>query len=101
MIDTYDDRLNRLFTKARSAENDVFIREEAFEMRLMAHLGEQRSEVKPWYVWAWRSAPLFTAVVLVLLTVSGVQSSAMDSCFSHALTGGDEESILVSYYTGE
>jgi hypothetical protein len=101
MIDTSDDRLNRLFTKARSVENDVFSREDGFEGRFMVRLHEQRSKEKPWFVWAWRSAPLFTAVVLVLMTVSGVQNSAMDSYFSHALTGGYEEFILVSYYTGE
>ena len=67
----------------------------------MARLREQRSESTPWYRWAWRSVPLFTAVVIVLITVNGTQTAITGTHLSHALTGGYEESTLVSYYAGE
>ena len=96
-----DERLDLLFAKARAADPGPSAREEGFEGRLMAKLREQRGEGTPWYLWAWRSVPLFTAVVLVLITVCGAQTPGTGAYLSHALTGGFEESTLVSYYTGE
>lgn len=96
-----DNRLDLLFAKARAADQRPSAREEGFEGRLMARLQEQRDVGAPWYLWAWRSIPLFTAVVMVLITVCGVQTSGTGAYLSHALTGGYEESTLVRYYTGE
>ena len=67
----------------------------------MARLREQRSESTPWYLWAWRSVPLFAVVVIVLISVCGAQTTVAGAHLSQALTGGYEEATLVSYYTGE
>jgi hypothetical protein len=99
--DEADDRLNSLFAKARTLDQGPSLREEGFEGRLMARLREQRCQDTPWYLWAWRSVPLFAAVVMVLITVSGAQTSGTGDYLSHALTSGYEEAALVSYYTGE
>jgi hypothetical protein len=96
-----DDRLNSLFAKARTVDQGPSIREEGFEGRFMARLREQRSEGTPWYLWAWRSVPLFAVVVMVLISVCGTQTTVTGTHLSHALTGGYEEATLVSYYTGE
>ena len=99
--DEADDRLNSLFAKARTLDQVPSIREEGFEGRLMTRLREQRSQGTPWYLWAWRSVPLFAGVVMVLITFSGAQTSGTGDYLSQALTGGYEEATLVSYYTGE
>ena len=99
--DEADDRLNLLFAKARAVDLGPSTREEGFERRLMARLREQRSDSTPWYWWAWRSVPLFSAVILVLVTVCGTQTVVTGAHLSHDLTGGYEEATLVSYYTGE
>jgi len=98
-----DNRLNLLFAKAREAEQEASVREIGFEGRLMARHREERClGAAPWYLWAWRSAPLFTVVVITLITVCGVRTSGVDSSLTQALTGGGyEESVLVSYYAGE
>lgn len=101
MNDTSDDRLDRLFAKARRDIREASIREEGFEGRLMARLGEKKFQDAPWYLWAWRAVPLFSALIIMLVTMNGVQNSGMSSYLSHALTGGYEESALISYYTGE
>ena len=95
------DRLNSLFAKARTLDQGPSIREEGFEGRFMARMREQRSEGTPWYLWAWRSVPLFTAVIVMLISVCGSQTAVTDVLLSQALTGGYEEATLVSYYTGE
>jgi hypothetical protein len=95
------DRLNSLFAKARTLDQGPSIREEGFEGRLMARLREQRSEGPPWYLWAWRSVPLFAVVVKVLISVCGSQTAVTGVHLSQALTGCYEEATLVSYYTGE
>ena len=94
-------RLDLLFAQARAAEPGSSIREEGFEGCLMARLREQRSESTPWFLWAWRSVPLFSAVIMLLITLSVAQTAVTGAHLSHALTGGYEEATLVSYYTGE
>ena len=96
-----DKRLDLLFARARAAEPGPSLREEGFEGRFMARLREQRSESTPWFLWAWRSVPLFSAVIMLLITLSVTQTAVTGAHLSHALTGGYEESTLVSYYTGE
>jgi hypothetical protein len=101
MNDNADDRLKQLFARAREAGQEVSLREEGFEGRLMARLREKRLEITPWYLWAWRSVPLFSALVVVLCTLCSVQTSGAGSPLFQALTSGYEESTLVSYYAGE
>ena len=101
MNDTSDDRLKQLFARARGAEQELALREEGFEGRLMARLREEQIEGTPWYLWAWRSVPLFSVVILLLSTLCGIQTSETGSSLFQALTSGYEESTLVSYYTGE
>ncbi len=96
-----DDCLDRLLAKARGDLRKDSLREDGFEGRLMTRLRENRRQESPWYLWAWRAVPLLSAMIIMLVTVSGVQNSALGSDLSHALTGGYEESVLVSYYTGE
>ncbi len=101
MNDNRDERLNLLFAKARTAEARLSVREEGFEGRLLQRIREQRLAASPWYLWAWRSVPIFSAVIVLLLMLSGFQGAGTGAYLSHALTGGDDESALVSYYTGE
>ena len=101
MNNSSEDYLDRLFAKAREDIRKDSIREEGFERRLMARVHEKQRQEEPWYLWAWRAVPLFSTMIIMLVTLSGVQSSTMGSDLSPALTGGYEESVLVSYYTGE
>jgi len=63
-----DDQLNKLFAAARAEKHETWRTEIAFETRLLARLREAREarEAIPWFVWGWRLAPLFAAIVIAL-----------------------------------
>jgi hypothetical protein len=60
-----DDQLHNIFAAARRAAPDTARAELAFETRLLARLRAARNAA-PWFVWTWRLAPLFAAIVVAL-----------------------------------
>ena len=61
--DRRDVELDRFFALARQASPDISGVERNFETRVMARIREGR---EPWYAWAWRLAPVFLALALLL-----------------------------------
>ena len=101
MNDDAEDLLNRLFAAARAAEHEPSLREDGFESRLMARLRERRETELPWYVWAWRSSPVFASVIVALVIGSGITSRNTEMDLSHSLTASYENATIISYLTGE
>jgi hypothetical protein len=92
-----DDQLSNLFTAARRALPDTARAELAFETRLLARLRAQR-QTAPWFVWTWRLAPLFAAIVIALgaWNITGTSDPLAD-----LNTGAGDEAALVVMLTGE
>jgi len=98
MKDYKERRLDSLFAVARSVRPDTSATEEFFETRLMARIREKRERGQPWFSLAWRLAPAFIAVVMVL----GVFSIFMDESqsldiFSAIANDDDAEYQVVNY----
>lgn len=93
-----DDQLNNLFAAARKAQPDTERAEFAFETRLLARLRAERQAAAPWFVWTWRLAPLFVAVVIALgvWNITGTSDPLADL---HA--GGSDEAALVEMLMGD
>ncbi len=64
--DDRDVRLERIFAAAKTASPDVSGVARNFETRLMARIAESRGSGEPWYGWAWRLAPAFIVLTLLL-----------------------------------
>jgi len=93
-----DDQLNKLFATARQAPPDTGRAEFAFETRLLARLRAEREAAAPWFVWTWRLAPLFAAVVLALgvWNITGTSDPLADLC-----AVGSDDVALVEMLTGD
>ncbi len=65
-----NDGLDRLFAAARAVEPgvspDVSAVENALETRVLARIREKREKRVPLFYWAWRLAPVFSALVIAL-----------------------------------
>lgn len=101
MRDNGEERLERLFAAARSDRPDTAAAEERFETRLMARIREQREGRVPWYLFAWRSIPVFVLIAL-LLSVAGFSTGSFSSTDLFAsISGGQEEYLAKSFLAGE
>jgi hypothetical protein len=96
-----NDELDKLFKAGRSAKRDTSRLEFGFEARLLARIRAERQQPMPWFAWAWRLAPVFLAIVAALGVWNYSASNAGPADLRTALTGNSDESILVSYFTGE
>jgi hypothetical protein len=96
-----DKRLDRLFAAARADAATASIREEHFETRLMARIRDRRSEQQPWYALAWRMLPAYAGVVAIIAVCSATFNPASSSDIFASLTGGQDDSISISFLAGE
>lgn len=96
--DRGDVELDRLFALARQASPDISGVERNFETRVMARIRERR---EPWYALAWRLAPVFLALTLLLAGWSLFYSPVHPADPVTTLASGTQEIALVDYLTGE
>ena len=99
--DRSDERLDRLFALARTADLSRPEREAGFEGRVMARIGARRREETPFFAWTWRLVPFFAALVIIM----GVWAYAVERQGGTDLSAvtkiGGEETMLMAYLTGE
>ena len=96
--DRRDVELDRYFALARQAPPDISGVERNFETRVMARIRESR---EPWYAWAWRLAPVFLALALLLAGWSMYYSPVHPTDPVTMLASGTQEVALLDYLTGE
>ena len=96
--DPKDGELDRLFAHARQEPPEISEVERNFETRVMARIREGR---EPWYAWAWRLAPVFLALTLLLAGWSLFYSPVHPADPVTTLASGTQEIALVDYLTGE
>ena len=96
--DRRDVELDRFFALARQASPDISGVERNFETRVMARIREGR---EPWYAWAWRLAPVFLALVILLAGWSLSYSPVHPADPVTMLASGPQEVALLDYLTGE
>jgi polyferredoxin len=96
--DRRDVELDRYFSLARQAPPDISGVERNFETRVMARIREGR---EPWYAWAWRLAPIFLALTILLAGWSVFFSPVHPADPVTMLASGPQEVALLDYLTGE
>jgi len=99
--DRGDVELDRYFALARQAAPDISGIERGFETRVMARIRESREVREPWYDWAWRLAPLFLALTLLLAGWSVLYSPVPPADPVAMLDSGSQEVALLDNLTGE
>jgi hypothetical protein len=96
--DRGDEELDRYFALARKAPPDISGVERNFETRVMARIRESR---EPWYAWAWRLAPVFLALA-VLLGGWSISYSPLHPADPVTMLGsGTQEVALLDNLTGD
>jgi hypothetical protein len=101
MKDDAEKRLDKLFEAARSVRNDTSDIEEFFETRLMARIREKRERGQPWSSWAWRLAPAFVAVVLMLGIFSMFMDESQSPDIFSSIANDHAEYQVTNYLGGE
>jgi len=96
--DRGDAELDRYFALARQAPPDISGVERHFETRVMARIREGR---EPWYAWAWRLAPVFLALTILLAGWSLSYSPLYPADPVTMLASGPQEVALLDSLTGE
>jgi len=96
--DRRDAELDRYFALARQAPPDISGVERNFETRVMARIREGR---EPWYAWAWRLAPIFLALTILLAGWSLSYSPLHPADPVMMLASGTQEVALLDHLTGE
>jgi len=99
--DRRDVELDRYFALARQAPPDISGVERNFETRVMARIRESREQQDPWYAWAWRLAPIFLVLTILLTGWSVIYSPAHPDDPVATLASGTQEVALLDYLTGE
>jgi hypothetical protein len=101
MKDDTENRLDSLFSAARSVKPDTSATEEFFETRLMARIREKRTQGQSLFSWAFRLAPAFVVVVVALgvfnMFIGGNGSTDIFS----AMANDHAEYQVVNYLGGE
>ena len=96
-----DDQLSQLFAAARQASTDTTRAELAFETRLLARLRAERRSARPWYIWTWRLAPVFAAIVLALGAWNCLTPATDLADLQDHWTGQPTETMLAAVLTGD
>jgi len=96
--DRRDVELDRFIALARQAPPDISGVERNFETRVMTRIREVR---EPWYAWAWRLAPVFLALTILLAGWSLSYSPVYPADPVTMLASGTQEVALLDYLTGE
>jgi hypothetical protein len=101
MKDKMDERLDQLFAAARVEQVDITAVDEFFETRLLARITELHEVADPWYSAAWRLLPAFTAVAAMITVCTLTFNPSNSSDIFAAITSGQDESVGISYLSGE
>jgi hypothetical protein len=101
MNDNRDERLDGLFSAARSVRADTSAREDFFENRVVASLREKRESRQSWFSWTWRLAPVFVVAFIVLGSVSLIVDRDSSADIFSAIANGNDEYQVVAYLEGE
>jgi len=101
MRDKTDERLDQLFTIARTERIDTDTLQEHFETRLLARIRELRSEPIPWYALAWRMVPIFAVVAVIISATTFTLAPSHSNDLFAALSGDQDEVAASSYLIGE
>ena len=96
--DRRDVELDRLIELARQTPPDISGVERNFETRVMARVRESR---EPWYAWAWRLAPAFLALTVLLGGLSIFYPPVHPADPVAAIASETQEVALLDYLTGE
>ncbi len=99
MKDDMENRLDNLFSAARSVRPDTSAAEEFFETRLMARIREKRTQGQSLFSWALRMVPAFV-VVVVALGVFNVYMSGNGSPDIFSAIANDHAEYQVASYLG-
>ncbi len=99
--DPRDAELARLFSLAREAAPDVSGVARDFETRAVARIREWRRERETWYAWAWRLAPAFLALTILLGAWSMVVSPVRQADPAATLASGIQEVALIESLAGD
>jgi len=99
--DRRDVELDRFFALARQASPDISGVERNFETRVIARIREWRERQEPWYAWAWRLAPVFLALTLLLAGWSLFYSPVRPADPVATLASGTQEVALLNNLTGD
>jgi hypothetical protein len=101
MKDDAETKLDKLFAAARSVRHDSSDAEEFFETRLMARIRATRERSQLWISWAWRLAPAFAAVVLMLGIFSIFMDESQSPDIFSSIANDHAEYQVASYLGGE
>ena len=96
--DRRDVELDRYFALARQAPPDISGIERNFETRVMVRIREAR---EPWYALAWRLAPIFLALTILLAGWGLSYSPVHPADPVTMLASGSQEVALLDNLTGE
>ena len=96
--DPGDVELDRYFALARQAPPDISGVERNFETRVMARIRESR---EPWYAWAWRLAPVFMVLTLLLAGWSVFYAPVRLADPVATLASGIQDVALLDNLTGD
>ena len=96
--DRGDLELDRFFALARQEAQDISGVERNFETRVMARIREGR---EPWYALAWRLAPIFLALTILLAGWSLSYPPVHPADPVTMLASGTQEVALLDNLTGE
>ncbi|MHB1025094.1 MAG: hypothetical protein ACYC24_05220 [Desulfobacteria bacterium] len=99
--DRRDVELDRYFELARQATPDISEVERNFETRVMARVREGRERQEPWYAWAWRLAPVFMVLTLLLAGWSVFYAPVRLADPVATLASGTQEVALLDNLTGD
>ena len=97
MKDYKERRLDSLFAAARSVRPDTSATEEFFVTRVMVRIREKLELGQPWFSWAWRLAPAFIAVVMLLGVVSIFMDERQSQNIFSAIANDDTKYQVVNY----
>ncbi|MCL2760117.1 MAG: hypothetical protein FWD70_00510 [Desulfuromonadales bacterium] len=99
MKDLYDDKLNELFKTAREIKPDLDKAQMHFETRVMARIKELKN-AKPWYLFIWRSVPLF-AIIAIISTIISFTFAPATSADPLAPLMHQDDQVNANYLFGE
>ena len=91
MKNEQDERLDKLFSAARSIKPDTEAVEAYFETRLLARLEEQQSNLALFQAWSWRLMPWLASIVIIVGIGTLVYDPVRSSDLFAQFTSGYEE----------
>lgn len=101
MKDSMDERLDQLFVSARTEQVNLPDMNEYFETRLMARIKERHEIAEPWYAAAWQMLPAFAAVAVMIMVCTLTLNISKSADIFAAITSGQDETVGISYLSGE